>query len=35
MASLAKKVPDPCYKRIEMRIKDAIATKQYITLWAN
>jgi len=35
MASLAKKVPDPCYKRIEMRTKDAIATKQNITLWAN
>ena len=35
MASLAKKVPDPCYKRIEMRTKDGIATKQNITLWAN
>ena len=28
MASLAKKFPDPCYKRIEMRIKEAIATKK-------
>jgi len=35
MAPLAKKVSDTCFKRIEMHIKNAIATKQNITLWAN